>query len=234
MLSIMRKPVERLAKDAGAKLFINVNKQMPVASGYIFDFSGRNNHLLMNNTSYGNTDDRYGIIFNGSDSYLSLDNVPDLSITGTGNFSANFIFAVLSGFGTGYLVCNNDSDFADARYGVAIISTGAIQVVSSGVVVLQSGAGVVTADKWHHLSIARDNGILYMYFDRVMIASAVSTTNMIPATKFRIGCRANGPSGNAAFLKCTISSLSVCVSAKSTRNNVTKLVNVLNRNYSRA
>lgn len=227
---------EELVKRAGSVLYLDARKVNGLTVGInspltatFKDLSNNNDDLTLNAFT-GTTSDGYDgntLVFDGVDSYLSIDNSSTLDITGTGNFGMSTILQIQNGAGTGYICAKNDTGYADVRYGL-LYEGGILKVISSGVILLSSQ--VITQGVWYRISVVRDNGILYLILNGQIVAQTPSTTSLVSASKFRVGCRVNG-TGNSIFCKMKLATLIITKGPKSTLTNGIKAMNKIQKGY---
>lgn len=226
-----------LVKRTGGVLYLDARKVNGLTVGNnspltttFKDLSNNNDDLTLNSFA-GTINDGYDgniLVFDGVNSYLSIDNSTALNITGTGNFGISMIIQIQSGATSGYVCCKNDTGFENVRYGVSY-SSSKINVVANGVVILTS-SNEITTDIWHRISVFRIDGVVYLYIDGVNRGQIANTNSLISANKFRVGCRVDGES-NSLFLKMKLGVLIISNGTKLTLASGQKMMNKISKGY---
>jgi len=228
-----------LAKRSGTVLYLDARKVNGITLGINSPLTSSILNLVNKTTSIdlynfaGTTSDGYAILndkpviaFDGIDSYMTSSNIPELDITGTQNFGISAILQI-SVNQSGYVFSRNDTGYSDVRYGL-LYEAGIFKLISSGVVLISSPA--ISLNTWYRISVIRDNGVLYMILNGVKVGQVASTTSLISASNFRIGCRVNGTS-NSIFSGMKLGAFVITKGSKATLHNGTKMMNAIERGF---
>lgn len=158
------------------------------------DWSGRQNHGTLTNmtlsTAWGVNGNRYGILFDGSNDFVSITTTPSVRFFAS-DFSISFWYSASTNVG-GYRLMWETQGYRAMTGGLAIYQNNAqleIWKHTSGVgfTNMINFAGGVGLNVWRHLALIRQAGTLALYTDGVLRGTfadsqdydAGNTTNLL-------------------------------------------------------
>ena len=131
--------------------------------------------------------------FDGTGDYLTLDVSADWNF-GTGDFTIDgWIRTDTSPPTYGAIFDSRDTTSSATGFTFAVGSGGDIYIYSNGMQV-QSSAGAITAETWHHVALVRASGTTKIYVDGASVGTPQAAARTYSNTTARIGIEAFGTS----------------------------------------
>jgi hypothetical protein len=140
------------------------------AEGNAMDLLGGNSGIQENNISYGPGEDGQAFVFNGSSSYITIGNPPnlqlqDFTIEAWIQRSSSSVVSLTSG--------NADLfAYGSGGYGFGIDNDGSLYLTKSGVDSVQAGTGLTDTTNFHHVAVTKSGSSVVFYLDGSPVGTA--------------------------------------------------------------